>query len=71
MYVPNPLITTETRPFYLSGTFASAEIVTYRVINSVENGVLAFGPAKWAFTSVQQNNTYCIPTRIWGVKWTI
>lgn len=38
--------------------------IAYRRITSVSDGTITFG------TSTNNNNDY-IPTRIWGVKWTI
>ena len=57
-------------PFGFSGCSAALLGYTYpdnnayRRITSVSDGAIAFG------TSTNANNDY-IPTRIWGVKWTI
>ena len=74
IFVPNPLIFDNYTKFYLSGTFYSAQgNTTYRQIKSMENGVFTFNagykPGNYGSWSV--DNNYCIPNRIWGVKWTI
>lgn len=70
MYVPNPLIIGQYSPFYISGTFGTS-VSIYRRIYSMENGVFNIGSGYQVSSYSEQKNDCCIPTRIWGVKWTI
>lgn len=75
--VPN-IINASTHPegFFLAVTkLYSASVVNtpaYRRINNLNNGTFAFGEGKWRPNeSYSTYNNRVIPTRIWGVKWSI
>lgn len=42
-----------------------------RQIKSVSDGAIDFGPGSGPNGNASSHNDYAIPTRIWGVKWTI
>lgn len=70
MYVPNPLIIDQYTPFYISGTFGSS-VPVWRKIYSMEDGVFSIGSGYRYVSYQDKNDEVCIPTRIWGVKWTL
>lgn len=78
--VPN-IINTNTHPngfffdFTTLGSYSMVYTSEYRTISNLNNGAFAFTVGRHRSTyesfSYGQNNQYVVPTRIWGVKWTI